>query len=307
MGEATYGTLMKTPLTLRHDAHDLFTLPSPLDTNLEGFAAAFSSWFLYRPARTLLDAGEGIASRLGNRIYIPDAMFLTHAHFDHISGLVSFLLARTSARGDALKGITIYYPKAAERAFGNLRQYVDTVVRHHAYELAWKSVEAGERIPVRHWIVEPFPTKHSIPSLGYRFLEARERLAPEHRGKSQEQIVALKKGGNNLTETYEHVVLAFTGDTGPGIDPALIADADVLLHDCTFLDAKDREGLDHATAEEAMTFARDTRVKTLVLYHVSQRYFYRDIVRTIPEVHKRTGYQGHVAVVAGYTHPNGFY
>ena len=79
---------------------NLFTLPDALADNLEGFAAAFSSWFLYTPARALLDAGEGIASRLGNRVYLPEVVFLTHAHYDHIAGLTGFLLARTAARGE---------------------------------------------------------------------------------------------------------------------------------------------------------------------------------------------------------------
>lgn len=286
---------------------NLFRLLSPLDTNLEGFAAAFSSWFLYQPARALLDAGEGIASRLGNRIYVPEVIFLTHAHFDHVSGLVSFLLARTSARGDAEKPLTIYYPKAAERAFSALRSYADSVVRHRTYDLTWKAVEAGERIPVRHWTVEPFPTKHSIPSLGYRFLEERRRLKPEYRSATPGEILALKQRGADLNETYEQVILAVTGDTGPGLDAALLKNADVLLHDSTFLKAEDREGLDHATAEEALVFAREADVKTLLLYHISQRYFLRDIKRIIPELQKKTGFTGNLTVVAGFVPPRGFY
>lgn len=291
----------------RGTAGGLFSLPDPLASNLEGFAAPFSSWFLYTPARALLDAGEGIASRLGNRIYLPDVVFLTHAHYDHISGLTGFLLSRTSARGDAEKPVTVYYPRSAERGFRTVRDHVDAVVRHKTFPLAWRAVDAGERIAVRHWSVESFATKHSVPSLGYRFLETRRRLKPAHRGKVPTEIVALKKRQEDIQESYDHVILAFTGDTGPGLDPALFAEADVLLHEATFLKPEDREGGDHATAEEALVLARAARVKTLVLYHVSQRYWRRDIARTVPELQRKTGFTGRVAVVAGFTHPDGFY
>lgn len=286
---------------------DLFTLPDPLAKNLEGFAAAFSSWFLYRPARALLDAGEGIASRLGNRVYVPNVVFLTHAHFDHISGLTGFLLARTAARGDAEKPVTIYYPKAAERGFRTLQEYVNAVVRRQTYPLTWQGVGADDRIPVRHWSVRPFATRHSIPSLGYRFVETRRRLKAEHRTRSAAEIMALKKQRVEIDEPYEHTLLAFTGDTGPGLDPALFRGAEVMLHDSTFLSPDDREGLDHATAEEALAFAREAEMKNLVLYHVSHRYRRRDIQRLVPELQQKTGYAGRVTVVAGFTPPGGFY
>lgn len=288
-------------------APELFALPEPLASNLEGFAAAFSSWFLYTPARALLDAGEGIASRLGNRVYLPEVVFLTHAHYDHIAGLTGFLLSRTAARGDAEKPVTVYYPAIAERGFRPLREHVDSVVRRKTFPLTWTAVETGGRIPCRNWHVEPFATKHSVPSVGYRFVETRQRLKVEHRGKSPREIIALKERKADMHETYEQVILAITGDTGPGLDPTLFRDADVLLHEATFLDPKDREGTDHATAADALALARDAGVKTLVLYHISQRYWRRDILRSIPALRQQSGYAGRLAVVAGYTHPGGFY
>lgn len=288
-------------------AGDLFTLPEPLASNLEGFAAAFSSWFLYTPARALLDAGEGIASRLGNRVFLPEVVFLTHAHYDHIAGLTGFLLSRTSARGDAEKPVTVYYPKIAERGFTRLREYVDSVIRNRAYPLAWHALDVGERVGVRTWTVEPFATKHSVPSAGYRFLETRRRLQRAHQGKSPQEIIALKKKSPDIHETYEHCVLAFTGDTGPGLDPKLFHGADVLIHEATFLKPEDREGNDHATAADAFALARDAKVKHLVLYHVSQRYWRRDIVRVIPALQTTTGFTGRLTAVAGFTHGSHFY
>jgi ribonuclease Z len=287
--------------------NNLFQLPDSLAANLEGFAAPFANWFLFRPARALLDAGEGIASRLGNEVFVPEVILLTHAHADHVLGLTGFLMARTTAMGNREKPLTIYYPRAAEPDFQAVRARVSAAAGNLSYPLAWQGVEPGERISLRHWTVQPFATRHSVPSCGYRFLEGRRRLKAEFRDRSGPEIVALKAGGLPITEDYEHVALAFTGDTGPGLDPDLFRDADVLIHEATFLDPEDREGTYHATAEEAFDLAVRANVKTLVLYHISQRYRRAEIEQAVTALQRRTGYAGRLTVVAGYTPAREFY
>jgi ribonuclease BN (tRNA processing enzyme) len=56
------------------------------------------------------------------------------------------------------------------------------------------------------------------------------------------------------------------------IDPALVANADVLVHDATFLNEADRREPIHATTEEAIEVGKRANVKTLLLYHLSIRY-----------------------------------
>ena len=56
------------------------------------------------------------------------------------------------------------------------------------------------------------------------------------------------------------------------IDPALVMNADLLVHDATFLEEPDRREPIHATTEEALAVAKAANVKTLVLYHLSIRY-----------------------------------
>ncbi len=286
---------------------ELFRLPEGAAATLEGFAAPFASWFLYRPARALLDAGEGIASRLGNEVYLPEVVLLTHAHADHVLGLAGFLLARTTAMGDREKPLTVCYPREAERDFEVVRARVHAAVGEPPFPLAWRAVSPGERFGLRHWTVEPFATRHSIPSCGYRFLEERRRLKAEFRDCTGPEIVALKRQGQEVMEACTHVVLGFTGDTGPGLDAELFREADVLIHEATFLDPADRGAMNHATAEEALDLAVRANVRTLVLYHVSQRYRRADIERMIRDLQRRTGFAGRLAVVAGYTHAREFY
>ena len=53
--------------------------------NLTGYSKAmYSTWFYYKPARLLFDAGEGVASALGNFIFGIERIFISHGHHDHI-------------------------------------------------------------------------------------------------------------------------------------------------------------------------------------------------------------------------------
>jgi ribonuclease Z len=216
-------------------------------------------------------------------------------------------MARTTALGNREKPLTVCYPRAAEADFREVRAWVSAAAGPLTYPLAWRPVEPGERVPLRHWAAEPFATRHSVPSCGYRFLEQRRRLKAEFRDRTGAEIIALKARGEVVMETYERIVLAFTGDTGPGLPAGLFRDAEVLIHEATFLDPGDREGTSHATAGEAFDLAVRANVRTLVLYHISQRYRRPDIDHAVRDLQRDTGYAGRVAVVAGYTHGSDFY
>jgi ribonuclease Z len=285
----------------------LFRLPERVAQTLEGFGGPLASWFLYRPARALLDAGEGLAPRLVQRVAVPEVVFLTHAHYDHVSGLIGLLLARTMTGGGGDRPLTLCYPAADEPGFRELREQVERSVREPAFPIRWRGLAAGERVKTRHLVAEGFPTLHNVPSLGYRFLEGRRRLKDAYRGLSPQEIRELKEKGVAIHEAFEHVVLAFTGDTGPGLDPELFRDADVLVHEATFLEPSERVGLTHTTVEEALTLAAAAGVKTLILYHVSPRYRRPEIERAVEEGRRRTGFAGELAVVAGFTHADAFY
>jgi ribonuclease BN (tRNA processing enzyme) len=72
-------------------------------------------------------------------------------------------------------------------------------------------------------------------------------------------------------EAYRHVRFAHTGDAMP-VAPSVVARADVLVHDATFLDAADRKWDIHATTAEAIEVGRAAGVGCLVLHHLSIRY-----------------------------------
>lgn len=232
---------------------------------------------------------------------------MTHAHYDHISGLAGFFLARSNSRGDKEKPVTVYYPAGAEAAFSSFRTLVDQIASHRTFKLEWHALLPAEQVAMKKLVVEPFATLHDTPSYGYRFFEQRSRLKLEYRTCSQQEIQNLKSAGIDFHESYSHIVLAFTGDTGPGLDPALFQNADVLVHEATFMRAEDREGLFHSTAEEAIRLAMDACVKTLIIYHISHRYDRQEIKRTVTALQDSIGFNGRISVIAGFTHKDGFY
>ena len=126
--------------------------------------------------------------------------------------------------------------------------------------MTWVALEAGGEFRLgKTRVLQAFATvaRRSEPTLGYAVLEERRRLKPEFAGRPEAEIRALaRQGGRDaLMEAYRHVLFAHTGDAMP-IDPALVAGADMLVHDATFLDLEDRKWEIHATTAEALEVGR---------------------------------------------------
>lgn len=173
------------------------------------------------------------------------------------------------------KPLTITYPDGS-RGVQAIRDLLATAYAGVVFPVNWTPVTAGSTVPIgkgKH--LEAFSVRHTPgePAVGYRVIETRRRLKAEFASLSQAEIETAARAGrrDSLLEEVHHTVFAHSGDAMP-IDPALVLDADLLVHDATFLVEADRREPIHATTEEALAVAREANVKTLVLYHLSIRY-----------------------------------
>ncbi len=253
--------------------------------------ALYSTWVYYSPDRILFDAGEGASSILGNKTFAIRRIFLSHGHADHIAGLVGLVNIRNNALGDTEKELTVYYPKG-NHLVSEMMAFLARTNRRLNYDLTWAPLEPGDRIELLSGqmprYIEAFPTVHvhSEVSLGYNVVEVRHRLKPELAGASQEEIVARvrSEGKESVSEFYDQKLFSYGGDS-VGIKPAYVAETEVLCHDTTFLDERDRKEFKHASLTEAVECARAARVKKeLICFHISSRYKSR-----IREIEKASG------------------
>jgi ribonuclease Z len=246
------------------------------------------------PERFLVDCGEGTQRQLlraGLGFRGLGTVLLTHAHLDHLGGLMGLVATR------ALFGVE----KPIEIA--GSAETVEFARRYLAATVGPESADAGYRLrpiapgPVlarRGWRVEAFRVAHrGTESLGFVFAEApapslsAERLAalgvppgPLRKSLAHGEAVVLS-GGRRVTPEMAAgprkpgARLAIVGDTeetdslGPHV-----AGADALVIEATFLE-RDRalaRARGHLTAAEAAGLARAAGVGELLLTHISGRY-----------------------------------
>jgi ribonuclease Z len=131
------------------------------------------------------------------------------------------------------------------------------------------------------------------PALGYRVLESRRRLKPEFTAVPQSEVerVARRHGRDHVMEPFAHVVFAHSGDAMP-VDVELIRDADVLVHDATFLEPGDRREPIHASSREVFALAQQAGVRTLILNHLSIRYERPTAIERLREQAAASGFAG---------------
>jgi len=247
-----------------------------MDDVLVGYSRGlYSNWLWHKPLRLVVDAGEGLQLGLGSKVLAPTHLLLTHGHADHVLGLPGFVAARRFGMGDPDKPLVIVHPARA-RGVAAARATLERHWPREPFPVEWVPAEPGFELPFgKSRVLRAFAADHpsADTALGYQVVERRRRLRAEYGGLADAEIRRLVGaiGRDRLLEEYEKIVFAHTGDTMP-LDPGVFRDADLVVHDATFLVEEDRRERIHATTAEALATAREAGVRMLVLHHLSVRY-----------------------------------
>ncbi len=238
----------------------------------------------------LFDCGEGSQRQMMRYATGFDvrAIFVTHAHADHLLGIPGLL--RTMALQGRVEILTLYGPTGSSRVLKTLAALGQDRVKFPV-----EVVECGEGEGYRsdEYGIFAFDVEHGVTAIGWALVEdarpgrfdvarARELGVPEgplfgrlHRGEDVEVDGRTVSPRDLVGPPRAGRTVVYSGDTRPCAGTVRRAGgADVLVHEATFGEEEAGRAADtfHSTAAGAARVARDAGVRQLLLTHVSARY-----------------------------------
>ena len=265
-----------------------------MQKTLRGFSRGmYSNWLWHRPLQLLVDAGEGLQLALGPNVFSPSVLAITHGHSDHVLGLPGLIAARRFGKGAVDKPLTIVFPEGS-RGVQAVREWLGRAYAGVVFPLNWIAATPGTaRAARQEQAARSDPVRHTAneAALGYRVVETRKRLKPEFASLPQAEIEAAAQQRHARRRCSRSRARASSRTRAMRCRsiPRWSLNADLLVHDATFLNEPDRREPIHATTEEALDVGRRANVKTLVLYHLSIRY---DRATAIPALRAQVAASG---------------
>jgi len=252
----------------------------------------------------LFDCGEGTQvslRQLNLRWKKISAIFISHTHADHVTGLPGILML--SSQVDRDEPLYIYGPPKIRDYIESSRQVLDMYIN---YEIIVREMpEGGVAFQGDGFHVRGFPVRHSKPCLGWTLEEA-DRPGMFYPEKARELGVPVGPMFSRL-QNGESVVLAdgnkvlpeqVMGDHRPGRKFSFVTDSlafpeianevrnsDLFICEGMFTDDLRESAIEkkHMTSRQAAHIARDARVGRLGLIHYSPRYTERDLTNLVTE------------------------
>ena len=245
----------------------------------------------------LFDAGEGtqVSMKMLNlRWKKISAIFISHMHADHVTGLPGMLML--SSQVDRTEPLYVIGPQKLGEYIESSRRILDMYIN---YEIRFIPVETGIVYEGDGFTVQAFPLRHTKPCYGYTLVEERRKgeFFPEKaldlgipRGRlwgmlQNGESVALPDGrvvtsGMVMGESRDGRKISYVTDTMyfPQIAD-YVHDSDLLFCEGMFEKALAETAREkrHMTAYEAALVARESGSRRLCLQHYSPRYADREL------------------------------
>ena len=270
-------------------------MPEPINITFLGTGAAIPSLkrrpaailFHYGSEYFLFDCGEGTQIQLQKARVSPmriKSIFITHWHADHFAGILPLIeTLHLSRRKEPLE---VYGPEAS--------RFIDALIEMSYWGIGFEvdAKNCGEKeieklIETDTYEIYAIKVIHSVPAVGYCFKEKDhwhiDIKKAEKFGLAGKQLKEIKEKGkiktkkgnvklDDIASKKEGRKIVYSGDTE--ICETLLEfarDADILIHDSTFVEMPD-ENRPHSSAIEIAKMAKKYKVKKLVLTHLSRRY-----------------------------------
>jgi ribonuclease Z len=198
---------------------------------------------------------------------------LSHGHMDHSAG-IAYYFSQRNFQGMGT-GTVVCHPAIEQPIHNIMKAWIDLEAQRTPYHVIPLAPE-GELEVKNNIFLRAFATNHTVPSLGFVLIERRSKLKPELVGLPQEQLVELKKRGENITQTLEIPLICYTGDTmwGPHFDRPDVLNAKVLITECTFLEPGHRNKAaigKHLHLTDVVALLQKSKAEAVVLVHLSRR------------------------------------
>jgi len=237
----------------------------------------------------LVDCGEGTQRQLKIAEIKPSKIskiFISHWHGDHVFGLPGLL--QTLNANEYYKRLEIYGPKGTKN---RIKQLFSVFSLNLGFSIKIIELTKDTKIEFKEIVVYSKKLKHSMPCLGYAFIEKdRRRINKKYikklavpdgplLGKLQNNEII---NWNNKTITPEEATYVVKGkkisvvlDTLPCKNAEELAEeSDLLIAEAVYDSSlqKKAEENKHMTAKQAAMLALKSKVKKLIITHFSQRY-----------------------------------
>jgi len=237
----------------------------------------------------LFDCGEGTQRQLmssGISFMDVDKIFISHWHADHFAGLIG--LIQTMNLEKRKKELKIFGPEA-ERFVSSIVNlgYFGLRFPLSAINVPFEGDEMHLVDETDNFQIFSIPVFHTVPSVAYAFKE-KDRWSIDLKKLKE---MGLKKGSwlkelkkKDKVEYEGRIVrikdvanmklglkVIYSGDTKPCDNVVKLSQgADLLIHDGTFLEEDESKA--HADVKQAAKVAKKSKVKELILTHISRRY-----------------------------------
>jgi ribonuclease Z len=267
------------------------TIPNS-QLKLTGYSWAAKNTSFYIPElKIMLDCGV-------ENDYIPNHIFISHCHADHSKNIPLNIIQLNNSKCKEKRKINYYVPEVMVDCVIN---YIDSFFimsknnpnhkAHQTYNII--GVKDNSRIELlirnKKFIVEVVKCFHTVPCVGYGFIEVRQRLKDEFKNLQREQIIELKKSGVEIQKEVEIPLFCYLGDSNERVfSNDLLKKYSVIMSECTFLypdqinDAKHKK---HIHFDNLKNIIEANMDKTFILYHFSDRFEKEEIVNFFNQKH----------------------